>query len=214
MTRLQWVNIVANASVGQPLDVRSLVYAIPGRYGKKVFPAAVCKVFDPKATISAFASGELVLAGAKTEMDALKAAYMYVTALKKRLNLQNVHLYNFRITNMVCILTLGYDINVDLFYDDHQFSCTFKPDKFAGLAWRTTASPVGRKSYEPEKLTFVLFASGKAVVSGLKHRVQQSEMVAKLSSMGIYEHGKEYRKLENSRKRTRKRKDKADNEWE
>ena len=206
------VNVVAKLQVGQQLNVKHLVYAIPGRYSEKVFPASVTKSRNPKVTVSAFGSGELVLAGAKSEDDALIVAYRYVALLRKRLNNPLCAVRDFRVTNTVSSVTNGHEVNVDLFYDDHRFESTYKPDKFIGLTWRTVIAPAD-KSVDEAKLAFVLFETGKVVVSGIKHHLQHAMALKKLENICNYEKGKEYRVIEAQRRRTRKRKAKG-KEWE
>lgn len=180
-------NIVCTCRLGQPINLILTCLILRGKLDQAVFPASVCASRSPKATNSLFESGELVIAGAATVEVACLSAHRVAHKLR---TVTGVFFrpFNFRVVNIVCTAVLGFKLNLDLFYCDHQDSCT-RPEDFVGISW------------DVRGMMFVIFASGKVVVAGLKYNWQQARAQEELRVFHRYRLGHEYRVLEPERHR-------------
>jgi transcription initiation factor TFIID TATA-box-binding protein len=188
-------NVISHSSLACPVDIKLAAVALKGRFGS-AFPACVGHCRITNTTQSVFDSGKLVVVGAKDEQTALQAAYLYAFTLRRVLNLP-VNIFNFVINNVVGYFQLGYDLNLDLFLDDHGLSAQWDPDNFKGLSF---------KPYGPAKgnISFVLFESGKIIETGGKSTAQLHEAYAdQVTLFKKYEVGKEYRQVDDHARRSR-----------
>ena len=70
------VNIVASASLGGQVDLEAAVVRLmKTMYEPEQFPGLICRMDEPKVVILVFASGNLVVTGAKKEQDVYDAVY-------------------------------------------------------------------------------------------------------------------------------------------
>ena len=84
------VNIVASASLGGKVDLEKAVVALRHTmYEPEQFPGSIHRMDEPKVVILIFASGNLVVTGAKVEQD----VYDAVHKLHKNLEEQNLIFY-------------------------------------------------------------------------------------------------------------------------
>jgi transcription initiation factor TFIID TATA-box-binding protein len=84
------VNIVASASLGGNVDLEKIVVALRHTmYEPEQFPGLIYRMDEPKVVILIFASGNLVITGAKKEKD----VYDAVKRLHKNLEEQNLIFY-------------------------------------------------------------------------------------------------------------------------
>ena len=127
----------------------------------------------------AFASGNMVCTGAKTEIEARIAGRKYVRLLQK--HGIPVSFRNFRIQNIVASSEIPHTLKLLELSQTYGPYVSYEPDLFPGLVFRTT---------EP-KLVFLLFRSGKIVITGAKNR---SEIESTFSSLfyGIVRHFIDY----------------------
>ena len=87
---IQVQNIVASANLGGAVDLEKSAFLL-GRtmYEPEQFPGLIYRMDDPHVVILLFASGKLVVAGAKRESDVFNA----VTKLRERLESDKVIFY-------------------------------------------------------------------------------------------------------------------------
>jgi TATA-box binding protein (TBP) (component of TFIID and TFIIIB) len=133
---------------------------------EQTFPSCVSRCRESGSTNNIFASGRLVIGGARDEMSALLSAYYVVFALR-RLGIQSADVYNFYVQNIVSSFGLGYRLNLRTFYLDHQVDTGYKPDKFGGAAWSFCGVNIG------------LFSAGNAIVTGGKSFATHEQAYAK-----------------------------------
>lgn len=152
------VNIVACVDYGCPLDL--LIIATHSRnaeYNPKRFPAVTLRIQEPKATGLTFKNGKMNIVGCRTEEAAYLAARKFGRMLKN-LNFP-VKLKSFSIANIVAKMDCKFPIHLETFAREHQLFATYNPEVFAGLIYRVVT---------PKKATFLVFVSGKIVVTGVK----------------------------------------------
>ena len=68
-------NVVATVNVGCKLDLKKIAMGSRNsEYNPRRFSAVISRIRDPRATALIFASGKIVITGARTEEDAQRAA--------------------------------------------------------------------------------------------------------------------------------------------
>lgn len=153
-------NVVATFNLGVDyLDLRSIALEKPFiEYNPQKFAAATIRIREPRTTALAFASGNMVCTGAKTELQSRLAGRKYVRILQK--HGIPVSFRNFKIQNIVASAEVPYTLKLLELSRAYGPYVSYEPDLFPGLVFRTTAP----------KLVFLLFRSGKIVITGAKCR--------------------------------------------
>ena len=155
-------NVVATFNIGlDRIDLRELALKRPFiEYNPYKFAAATMRIAEPRTTALAFASGNMVCTGAKTELLSRLASRKYVRLLQK--HDVPVSFRDFKIQNIVAATNVGRTIKLNELAEMYGPYVSYEPDLFPGLVFRTT-SP---------KLVFLIFRSGKVVITGAKKREQ------------------------------------------
>jgi len=155
-------NVVATFNIGiERVDLRDLALKRPFiEYNPYKFAAATMRILNPRTTALAFASGNMVCTGAKTEDLSRLASRKYVRLLQK--HDVPVSFRDFKIQNIVAATNVGHTIKLNELAEMYGPYVSYEPDLFPGLVFRTT-SP---------KLVFLIFRSGKVVITGAKKREQ------------------------------------------
>ena len=152
-------NVVSTFYLGRPklnLQEISSKCKFP-EYNPHKFAAATLRIKQPRTTALVFGSGNLVCTGAKTVAESLYACRQGVDILQR--SGLNVSLLDFH-TELV-VGTAGTDnMPIDLVRMRDEFGqhVRYEPDLFPGLIYRLP-SP---------KIVFLLFRSGRVVVTGAK----------------------------------------------
>tara|TARA_B110000977_G_C11090204_1_gene496480 strand:+ start:4133 stop:4825 length:693 start_codon:yes stop_codon:yes gene_type:complete len=153
-------NVVATFNLGvDHLDLRAIALAKPFvEYNPQKFAAASLRIRNPRTTALAFASGNMVCTGAKTEIESRFAGRKYVRVLQK--HGIPVSFRDFKIQNIVASAAIPHALKLVELSRAYGPYVSYEPDLFPGLVFRTT-SP---------KLVFLIFRSGKVVITGAKCR--------------------------------------------
>lgn len=167
-------NVVATFNLGvDHLDLRSIALHKPFiEYNPQKFAAATLRIREPRTTALAFASGNMVCTGAKTEIQARVAGRKYIRLLQK--HGIPVSFRDFRIQNIVASAEVPHTLKLLELSQTYGPYVSYEPDLFPGLIFRTTVP----------KLVFLLFRSGKIVITGAKSR-QEIESTFKQLFFGI-----------------------------
>jgi len=155
---LQIQNIVAAGTVAESIDLELLVTTMPAcRFDRKRFPGAVYYMEDPRSVALIFASGKIVLTGMMRQEDNARALANLLDMLRYAgvsCN-DNPHI---AVKNIVCTYNLGHECNLVRIVAalmDREW-VEYEPESFPGLVCRIT---------DP-KIVFLLFSSGKTVITG------------------------------------------------
>jgi len=153
-------NVVATFNLGvDHLDLRAIALHKPFvEYNPQKFAAASLRIRKPRTTALAFASGNMVCTGAKTEIESRLAGRKYVRLLQK--HGIPVSFRDFKIQNIVASAEIPHALKLVDLSRAYGPYVSYEPDLFPGLVFRTT-SP---------KLVFLIFRSGKVVITGAKNR--------------------------------------------
>ena len=163
-------NVVATFNLGvDHLDLRSIALHKPFvEYNPQKFAAATIRIRYPRTTALDFASGNMVCTGAKTEIESRLASRKYVRLLQK--HGIPVCFRNFKIQNIVASAEIPHTLKLLELSQTYGPYVSYEPDLFPGLVFRTTAP----------KLVFLLFRSGKIVITGAKSRTEIQATFASL----------------------------------
>jgi TATA-box binding protein (TBP) (component of TFIID and TFIIIB) len=190
-------NVVSTAWVGQRVNLRLVQVALQARLDLAVFPSCVSTSRDPLTTNSIFDSGNILVTGASSKEMALLSCHRLVDKINRSLN-WDLPLLNFKVQNVASSFATGFKINIDMFYDENSSSVengttTYDASLFRGCCWR-----------DMDGLAYILFSSGKVVLTGAKS--VQEAMAAYEKALPIlakYKLGQEYKVYDDSFKRTR-----------
>lgn len=153
-------NVVATFNLGvDKLDLKDLClrYSFM-EYNPQKFAASTLRIREPRTTALIFASGNMVCTGAKTEAQARLASRKYVRLLQK--HSVPVSFRDFHIQNIVASADVGCALRLKELAQMYGCFVSYEPDLFPGLIFRTTFP----------KLVFLMFRSGKIVITGGKTR--------------------------------------------
>ncbi|PIC39493.1 hypothetical protein B9Z55_011165 [Caenorhabditis nigoni] len=114
------------------------------------------RIREPKTTALIFSSGKIVCTGAKSEESSRLAARKYARIVQKIG--YNTRFSEFEVQNVVASFDAGFGIQLDALSIVHSRFCTYEPEIFPGLVYRTV---------EP-RATLLVFLSGKVVITGTK----------------------------------------------
>jgi len=152
-------NIVATVSLECRLDLKTIaLHARNAEYNPKRFAAVIMRIREPKTTALIFASGKMVVTGAKSEDDSRLAARKYARIIQK-LGF-DAQFKDFKIQNIVGSCDVRFPIRLEgLAYAHGNFS-SYEPELFPGLIYRMLKP----------KVVLLIFVSGKIVLTGAKQR--------------------------------------------
>lgn len=191
-------NVVFTASLGVRVPLAEIADKLYGTLGKKTFPAVICRLVYPEAVVSIFESGKIILTGCRHPRDALVLVWMISMRLYFSLGIRCIP-NNLTIQNVNCSVSIGYGVDVELFFDDNMSACSYAPDKFPGLNFPVNNARLKEMFFG---CTFLLFKSGRMVVTGARtprdaHRAF-NVLVARLPA---YATGSTYRHLSDDQRR-------------
>ena len=129
---------------------------IKAEYNPESFPGLVYRLDEPKASILVFSTGKLICSGSKSK-DQARVAIENTLKDFKRHDIKVSDKLDISIVNMVASAALErkLDLNKIVFKLPE---CEYEPEQFPGVVHRI---------HEP-KLVFLLFSSGKIVITGAK----------------------------------------------
>lgn len=153
-------NVVATFNLGcSYLNLRQIALKHPFfEYNPKRFAAATLRIKHPRTTALVFASGNMVCTGARNEVASRYAARKYARMMQ-RCGIC-VMFRRFKIQNIVASMAIGSAMKLDEIAMAFGPYASYEPELFPGLVFRTV-NP---------KVVFLVFRSGKVVITGAKSR--------------------------------------------
>ncbi|PHT60381.1 TATA-box-binding protein [Capsicum baccatum] len=154
-------NIASTVNLDCKLDLKGIALkARNAEYNPKRFPAVIMRVKEPKTTALIFATGKVVVTGAKNEGDAKYAARKYARIVQKIGCHLGVKFKDFKIQNIVASCDVGFPIRLEGLALAHGAFSSYEPEIFPGLIYRM----------KQPKIVMLVFTSGKIVITGAKVR--------------------------------------------
>ncbi|KFA80436.1 hypothetical protein S40288_07049 [Stachybotrys chartarum IBT 40288] len=150
-------NVTATVDLQCPLNLDTIHLLVRNaEYNAKRFKSVIIRIRKPKTTALVFASGKMVVTGAKSEADSELASRKY-TRIISNLGF-NVEFERFKIQNIVGSCDVKFHIELERLASRHGDFCSYKPGLFCGLIYRLI---------EP-KIVLIIFYNGKVVITGAK----------------------------------------------
>ncbi|KAK0715175.1 hypothetical protein B0H67DRAFT_490156 [Lasiosphaeris hirsuta] len=150
-------NVVATVNLDCRIDLKVLAdQARNVEYNRKKFHALVMRIRDPKTTTLIFASGKMVVTGAKSEEAARLAARKHARIVQKCGF--NTKFRDFKVQNFVGSSALGFHIRLEGVSAHYYTFCHYEPEIFPGLIYRIVKP----------RVVCLVFANGKLVLTGAK----------------------------------------------
>jgi transcription initiation factor TFIID TATA-box-binding protein len=167
-TSFKVVNVVASASLGQKVNLDSVLKVFPdARYPSKQFPGIVLRLRKPRTSALIFQSGKIICTGGKNENEAYEAVENIVKGLINK-GVIATKKCEFRVNNMVASVNLGR--NVDLPSISRWQKTIYEPEQFPALIYRM----------EDPKVVLLIFSSGKVICLGTKNENEIHKAIRKL----------------------------------
>lgn len=116
------------------------------------------RIREPKTTALIFASGKIVVTGAKSEDNSKLASRKYARILQK-LGF-NTKFTDFKIQNIVGSCDIKFPIRLEGLASRHYSFSSYEPELFPGLIYRMIRP----------KIVLLIFVSGKIILTGAKVR--------------------------------------------
>ncbi|KAF2642539.1 TBP-domain-containing protein [Massarina eburnea CBS 473.64] len=128
-------NIVATVNLSARLDLKTIaLHARNAEYNPKRFAAVIMRIREPKTTALVFASGKMVVTGAKSEDDSKLASRKYARIIQK-LGF-NAKFSDFKIQNIVGSTDIKFPIRLEGLASHHHTFSSYEPELFPGLIYR------------------------------------------------------------------------------
>ena len=152
-------NVVATVNLACRLDLKEIaLHARNAEYNPKRFAAVIMRIREPKTTALIFASGKMVVTGAKSEEWSRLAARKYARIIQK-LGFP-ARFTEFKIQNIVGSCDVRFPIRLEGLAFAHGHYSSYEPELFPGLIYRMVRP----------KIVLLIFVSGKIVLTGAKVR--------------------------------------------
>ncbi|KAF7684549.1 TATA-box-binding protein [Astathelohania contejeani] len=152
-------NVVSTVNLNCKLDLKAIAMrARNAEYNPKRFAAVIMRIREPHTTALIFASGKMVITGAKSEHSSWVAARKYARILSK-LGFA-IQFEDFKIQNIVSSCDTQFSIRLEGIALKHGNFCSYEPELFPGLIYRMVKP----------KIVLLIFVSGKIVLTGAKVR--------------------------------------------
>ena len=166
--KLEIVNIVATADLRQPVDLKEVARIRHTIHGPEIYGGRVAYLKTPtmhgKTTM--FPSGKLISVGTTTREQALHDLQETVDTLSQA-NLIKPVSVTANVRNIVALLTLPNPIHLEQLEEPNSI---YEPEQFPAAIVKTAAP----------KATYLIFSSGKIIISGVKteEKIQEAAEAA------------------------------------
>jgi transcription initiation factor TFIID TATA-box-binding protein len=163
-------NMSSTANLGVRLDLKKIALKCRNtEFNPRRFGAVIMRLREPRATALIFASGKMVVTGVRSTHNATLAAQKFAYIIEK-VGFAPKELMDFKVQNMVGTADVGFPIRLEGLVYAHSAFASYEPELFPGLIYRLV-SP---------RVVFLIFVSGKVVITGAKKEQDLSNALTKL----------------------------------
>ncbi|HKZ49795.1 MAG TPA: TATA-box-binding protein [Candidatus Nanoarchaeia archaeon] len=159
-------NVVVSASLHRDLPLERLAAKLErADYNPETFPGLILKLDVPKASALLFSSGKIICTGTKS----LREARTAIEAIVKKLGAIGIKVKGdteIEVQNMVASGDVGGKLNLNEIIFKFE-NTEYDPEQFPGLVYKLPNSHI----------TFLLFGTGKIVITGAKSEKEIVESV-------------------------------------
>jgi transcription initiation factor TFIID TATA-box-binding protein len=167
------VNMVASTRITENIDLNEVSEILGIEYEQEQFPGMVYRVESPKVCLLLFRSGRCVAAGAKN----INHVHEAVKILHDDLIANEFELWPFDsidiiLQNIVVTHNIGVKLDLERLVISLPFEYSeYEPEQFPGLIYHI----------KDPNVVFLIFASGKCVISGSKNFEDIEAAIVKLN---------------------------------
>ena len=163
-------NISSTANLGIRVDLKKIALKCRNtEFNPRRFAAVIMRLREPRATALIFASGKMVVTGVKSTHNANLAAKKFAYIVE-RVGFKPNEFVDFKVQNIVGTADMGFPIRLEGLVYHHSAFASYEPELFPGLIYRLV-SP---------RVVFLIFVSGKVVITGAKKESDLSSALTKL----------------------------------
>ena len=184
-------NIVSTADLCCKFNLKLIcLQAKNAEYNPKRFSGLIMRIKEPKTTALIFSNGKIIVLGAKTEEESKNACRKFGKILRK-LGYTDIVLKKFKIQNIVSSCEVNFKIKLTELYmhmkkilnsnKGNSKKVDYEPELFPGLIFRyiNENSIHNQTDNNQSNIVFLVFASGKIVITGANNRHQIYDAVEK-----------------------------------
>lgn len=171
-------NIITSANLGNNLYLNNIALKLKNvDYNLNKSSNLTLKTKNCKIIATIFSNGKMICSGAKNEKESKASCIKYAKIIKKIEN--NIELKDLKIQNMVASFDVKFKINLEklfkeintLINNSKKFGnnynyCKYNKNEFPGLVLYMNDS----------KINFVIYETGKVVLSGAKNRKEINDL--------------------------------------
>ena len=159
-------NVVVSANIHRDLPLEKLASKLErAEYNPEQFPGLIYKSDVPKFSALLFSSGKIICTGTKSLKDA-KAAIAVIIKRLGAISIKVTGEADIAVQNMVAAVSVGGKLNLNEIVFKFE-NTEYEPEQFPGLVYHLPDSHI----------TFLLFGTGKIVVTGAKSEKEIIESV-------------------------------------
>jgi len=163
-------NIASTANLGVRLDLKKIALKCRNtEFNPRRFGAVIMRLREPRATALIFSSGKMVVTGVKSTHNATLAAKTF-SYIVERVGFKPSDIIDFKVQNIVGTADCGFPIRLEGLVYAHSAFASYEPELFPGLIYRLV-SP---------RVVFLIFVSGKVVITGAKKESDLSNALTKI----------------------------------
>lgn len=156
--------------MGVRLDLKQIALRCRNtEFNPRRFAAVIMRLREPRATALIFQSGKICVTGAKSVHNSTLAAQRFAYIIEK-VGFKPQPAIDFKVQNVVGTLDVGFPIRLEGLVYAHSTFASYEPELFPGLIYRLV-SP---------RVVFLIFVSGKIVITGAKKETDLTEALAKM----------------------------------
>jgi len=173
LIEIKIVNVVTTADLNQRIDLRVIGKLKIAEYSSHKYGGRVAYLKAPRmrGKVSLFYTGKMISVGTRTPKNAARDLNYIRIILEKEKIVKPVTLKP-KIRNIVFLVNFGKEIDLESLTEKH--GLIYEPEQFPGAIL---------KLEQPHAATILLFASGKAVITGLTDPREISKITAKVLKM-------------------------------
>lgn len=169
-TLIRIQNMSSTANLGVRLDLKQIALRCRNtEFNPRRFAAVIMRLREPRATALIFASGKMCVTGTKSTHNSTLAAKKFAYIIE-RVGFETQPLLDFKVRNIVGTADIGFPIRLEGLVCAHSTFASYEPELFPGLIYRLVKP----------RVVFLIFVSGKIVITGAKTEMDLSEALSKL----------------------------------
>jgi transcription initiation factor TFIID TATA-box-binding protein len=167
LVRIQ--NMSSTANLGVRLDLKQIALRCRNtEFNPRSFAAVIMRLREPRATALIFASGKMCVTGTKSTHNSTLAAQRFAYIIEK-VGFKPA-MIDFKVQNIVGTIDVNFPIRLEGLVYAHSTFASYEPELFPGLIYRLV-SP---------RVVFLIFVSGKVVITGAKTELQMTDALTKM----------------------------------